>query len=153
MPNEEQAQALTEARRVLDSQTKRYDDLRGRAISLLAAGAVVAGLFSVHMNRRQDTLRLWFEIAAVVAFAGLALLVIMVNAPGDWDDGPKVGEVLDNIRDRGDLSNFDYQLARAINTTAEKNECHVMALRTGLFTVACGVLTLEVLCWAVAALL
>lgn len=148
---------LEEARRKLERQSDRFDDLRTRSVALLGSAAVVTGLFGFRLGGHHTGARLGLLIAALVAFSAIVGLTIAINWPVDtdtkgkrWADGTRLDRWFDPIK-RGDPSveTFGVYLAEQLYRARNWNES-IVSSRMGLFRWMCAAIGIEVLCWSIA---
>jgi hypothetical protein len=147
-------QLLTEARRRFDSETQRLDELRSRSVNLLGFAAVAVGLLGVRTKVTHHTIHGTLVVAALVAFAGVVVLAVLINRPmPKWRDGEKLDRWIDwALAENPNVNHFEFTLARGLDAARTAN-APLMRDRMKWLRWLCVVLAIQVGCGALAVLL
>jgi hypothetical protein len=146
---------LDEARRKLERQGDRLNDVRARSGALLASAAVVTSLFGFRLGGHHNHVHLALLIAALAAFAGVLVLTVAINWPASrhsksWSDGAKLDRWI-SWAEAGDPQTdvFGLALAKELHDARAAN-VPMLDARMRWFRWECVALGIEVLCWALA---
>jgi hypothetical protein len=154
---------LDEARRALTSQEANLGALQVKATAVLSAAAVVAGLLGASLPTKRFG---GLAIAAVVTFALTGVLTVVILWPitvqfvGDLDPllehvGTELAEFDDEQRPLSGeqrqraTRQYEVTMAASLNDFRKGNRT-TMKVKTWVFTVACGLLAVQVVLWAAA---
>ena len=147
--------ALDEAERAIVQQQAALEQLRTRAVALVAVGSGVATFVGVRTDRDLRGLNLLgygSGVAAYVCSVGLAIWILWPrrNWVFSMDANVIVTSVDAKPDTRGEYSDYVRKMARWTWGHREENQAKLRRLMT-LYTWSLGLLGLQVLCWLVAA--
>jgi hypothetical protein len=147
-------QLLDEAREMINEQRAAVETLRTRALALLSVGSLIATFFGTHLPKHLSRLQHVEVVVALAAFGISAVLAMAIVTPRDMLTGFELTTTLDLMKEGEEVREYDLAVMRAegLEADAGQNESKVTQL-SWFLTAVCGLVALQVVAWALAALL
>lgn len=149
---ETQAIIWDEAKRLLVRQEANLDGLRTRALALLSAGGLIAGLFAAaSAGHKIVCWHAGFRVAAVALFGVSTVLALWIQWPRSWGFSRSLKDDLTAIAagKPADTDEVYFNFAQDADDARACNEAKIKWLTRAL-TGICLTLGLQVVCWVLA---
>ncbi len=142
---------LDEARRMLNDQYSALESLRGRAVALLSVGSLVAALFGSRLPMHLTDAAHRSVMVALGAFALSVVIVAWVVFPRKLKFSHSLVGQFPKLDKGRKLRTYDLAVtwAKGYETDRAFNEAKIQNLMV-CFTVACGLLAVQVVAWGIA---
>jgi hypothetical protein len=142
--------AYQESVRALEMQSRTLDELRSRTGLLLAAASVVTSFLGAEVLRRDGVTTV--AVLAILVFIGVVVLALLIVLPWrDWHFAQGAKTLLEDWtgdQSHGDIKAMQRFLAENIEEDWDHNKQKLDSM-FALFTIAAGLLGVEVVLWTV----
>ncbi len=144
---------LEENRRMLAEQCAALESLRGRAITMLSVGTVIAALFGSQLPSRRSSIADYAIPVALLAFALTVLLVARVIRPRALKYDHSLLDQLGVVESGPGVRAYDLAFRWVMGYEADRadNEKKIRQLMW-TFVVVCWLVGIQAIAWAIAVL-
>jgi hypothetical protein len=140
-----------ESRRLLARQETDLDTLRARALSMVSAATVAAGLFTVRLPPQRSALATAALFVALGAYVATVLAALRITWPTRFAFSHKLDKWVDDLREGRDpnLTEWAYTLSRDFESFRKKNHSKIKPFYNWLSAI-CVLLAIQVAAWLMA---